>query len=373
MLHLANTDFEFELVNQKAFSLQKGMSFRSLTLQLFFVPMLYANAGDGILVYGEPPQNYKQQLLNTGLWLEDQIPIFCNVKEMMIDNFSEIRSWGASHRLKKWALDKNLHYVMPDWGLVREVNSKEFTFTNCPKLPEASLLYHPKQVREWICKTNCKKVLKSCYGIAGRGHLIIDPMRIVDEDLEFFLQKEFAKQLPVIGEPWVERVFDFSTQWEIQHDKTVKYIGATRILNTPEGEYLGNCAGSDEETMGDFYPYLKNHLQEGRKLLDLVAEKGYFGYAGLDAMIYRREGQFYMHPILELNARMTMGLAALFFQRRHFPNQTISLFYKHRQFLREEQKNCGLLPESVSINGRPYTFYKQLYYSFGKNLGFKIG
>ena len=54
---------------------------------------------------------------------------------------------------------------------------------------------------------------------------------------------------------------------------------------------------------------------------------GYFGNVGIDAMVYRSENGPQLHPIVEINARKTMGFAALELQKRHFPNKTITLSF----------------------------------------------
>jgi predicted ATP-grasp superfamily ATP-dependent carboligase len=52
---------------------------------------------------------------------------------------------------------------------------------------------------------------------------------------------------------------------------------------------------------------------------------GYFGNVGIDAMLYG--SPVTLHPIVEINARKTMGWVALEVQKRHFPNQTLTLSY----------------------------------------------
>lgn len=55
-----------------------------------------------------------------------------------------------------------------------------------------------------------------------------------------------------------------------------------------------------------------------------IAELGYFGNIGIDAMVYTLPGHApLLQPIVEINARKTMGWAALAFQQKHYPNDTV--------------------------------------------------
>src|SRR5690606_20489751 len=114
-------------------------------------------------------------------------------------------------------------YTAPPWEVVQEINSKLFSFTHSPKLAFAKLIYNREELLDWVHSTPGPKVLKTLYGTAGRGHLHIKA------------NQTFVKQLynyPLIGEPWVERVFDFSTQWE-----DGKLLGTTLFENEANGTY----------------------------------------------------------------------------------------------------------------------------------------
>ena len=57
--------------------------------------------------------------------------------------------------------------------------------------------------------------------------------------------------------------------------------------------------------------------------------RGYFGPVGLDAMLYRMPGSSaaLLHPIVEINARKTMGWVALHYQKTHHPDQIVAMHY----------------------------------------------
>ena len=92
-----------------------------------------------------------------------------------------------------------------------------------------------------------------------------DGFQVVVEDLGTFIQDN-VKQLympPLIGEPWVERVMDFSTQWQ-----SGSLIGVTLFENEPNGTYKGTFAG-------DVEPWaLEEHLAVAKPLVEKIKHLG---------------------------------------------------------------------------------------------------
>ena len=118
--------------------------------------------------------------------------------------------WGASKRIAAWAEEHRIPYEIPDLGVVRNVHSKLFTFQYCPQLPNAMVLENEKELRSWLATMRDRVVLKSAFGVSARGHLHVDPANPPPRMLTF-CQREWQQGRTVIGEPWMERLHDFST------------------------------------------------------------------------------------------------------------------------------------------------------------------
>ena len=172
-------------------------------------------------------------------------------------------------------------------GTRSEDQFKSFLIHRIPKLPGAALLNNQEEIKAWIEATPGSKVLKTPFGTAGSGH-------ILNPDV-----KRLYKT-PIIGEPWVERVLDFSTQW--QHGKLV---GVTVFENEPNGTYKGTYEGTVESWA------LEEHLAVAHPLIKKIERMGYAGNIGIDAFIYLCKGEKRLHPIVEINGRKTMSWAAL--------------------------------------------------------------
>lgn len=321
-LHIANTFLEWELETNPKLSLREAFYQHEIFLQLQFLPILFADLDDRVLITDSinSPRYFT---------LDDQIP----------SDFT-IESWGYSQLIAKWADEKGLRYPMPDWEVVKEVNSKRFSFEHSRKLPGAALLFNTSDAEAWLKSFPGPKVLKTCFGVSGKGHLIIDENR---ERTEKFLQEEWNKDLPVIAEPWVIRDLDFSTQWYIHKDRKIDYLGATICQNDARGKYQSNTVGNLTIS------HLEQHKNEVTPILKTMAHKGYFGNVGIDAMVYHSQ----LHPVVEINARKTMGYAALYYQQKHHPSSTVRFSYT--------RANAGYLPNFLVLkNNRKVHFSRNL-------------
>ncbi len=346
-LHIANTFFEWELETEPKMSLSEAFTQHAIFRQLQFLPAIYAKAEEGMVVADRAPTHYWNLLLSQGI----HAPKHFTFEQNNFSPYEAIESWGASQLIAKWADRHGLIYPIPDWKLVKQVNSKQFSFENSPKLPKATLLDSEKQAKYWMESFPGKKVLKTCFGVSGKGHLLIDAF---SETAAAFLKREWDKHLPVIAEPWVERVLDFSTQWSIDQERQITYIGATICNNDERGRYRFNLVGNEQGLFQKHQMYLSEHKHVVVKLLQAIADAGFFGNIGFDAMLYQNGEEICLHPVVEINARKTMGWAALQFQRHYFPNCILCFQYA--------TGHAGLLPEYVEPKrGKQVRFLRNLY------------
>jgi len=347
ILHIANTHFEWELTQEKPVSLEDAFKQHPVFLQLQFLPFLYAKSEDGVVVTDNPNEEYWDALHRFGI----KTPKLHLFSDNDFSSYSEIESWGPSLMISKWAQKHDLLYPIPSWNTVLQVNSKAFSYQISPHLPHSMLLSNEAEAQNWFKSISGIIVLKTCYGFSGRGHLIIDLKKDVLRDkLWSFLKKEWEKNLPVIAEPWVQRLFDFSTQWEIEDD--IYYVGATICENDPKGVYRSNYAGNEVQLFGKWIHFFEEHKKVVSQILREIAKLGHFGNVGIDAMVFWSNGEPRLHPVVEINARKTMGWVALQIQKSQFPENIISL-----QFTSPNDTLPSLLPEKLNA----VRFSKRLY------------
>ena len=343
VLHIANTFFENEL-EEDLYTLDQALHKNSVILQLQFLPLLYAEKEDGVLVTDYPEKEYIEQLEKEGF---TKLPCMCLLKDVKFP-FQKLESWGASNLIDAWGRVHHLTYEKPPWEVVKEVNSKAFSFTHAPKLPNAALLSNLEELEEWLSKPFSPKVLKSCYGVSGRGHFFSH-----DKSLKQFAEKEFKKGLPVIGEPWMTRILDFSTQWKID-EGSISYLGLSICENNPRGMYRGNIVDNSSSLPEPFQPFFDEHLFVARKMLRKIAALKYFGNVGIDAFLFKNGEKIELHPITEINARKTMGWVLLKIREKYFQHGKIGYHFS------KATSSHSLLPPHLKVGRKKMTFAHQL-------------
>lgn len=273
-LHICNTFFEWELNRPTKISLEEAFNQHPVYQQLQFLPLLYKAPEDGILVTANPSNDPQLHLYG-----EDLPP------------YEGIVDWGASELIASWAKKQNIPYQAPPLSLVRKIHSKAYAHEKCP-VKGSAIIYNEGELKQFIDRP---LVLKSLLERSGRGHTIIHSSSPI----------VIKQPFPLLVEPWLERILDFSTQWTIDLDRSVTFLGTTICHNDARGRYLGSSVGMKNP------PFLDEHLSVARPILEEIAQLGFFGHLGIDAFLYKEEGKTKLRPLVEINARKTMGYAAL--------------------------------------------------------------
>lgn len=236
-------------------------------------------------------------------------------------------------QVRTWAEARQMQYPLPNWEIARFVNSKSFSF-HYSTLSQAALIHDEKALREWLIKTEGRKVLKTCFGLSGKGNMLFEG-KIASQELLDFCRQEWNQKRPMIAEPWLDRVLDFSTQWYIHPDGNIEEMGATRFETDSKGIYQGTLAGPEHLLFNSFKPFLNEHRIVAKKALKDMLKMGFFGYVGVDALLYRGEDKetLSLYPIVEINARQTMSLVALRLQKKICPELILHLSFEHGDVL----------------------------------------
>lgn len=168
-------------------------------------------------------------------------------------------------------------------------------------------------------------VWKPEFSAAGRGFWLVDPAGLDPRGFDGG-PKRVERGAPGVLEPWVERVFDFSVQFE-KDAKGLRRLGFTRQQIGESGRYLGTvwspkfCRGLPPELarylMHEALPAYGSGTAFPESLDLWLEEAGYRGPVGVDTFLYRdAEGRLAHRVVCEVNPRFTMGRLALDLSRR---------------------------------------------------------
>lgn len=335
-LHIANTYFEFELEGNKN-SLLNAVQSNPVCMQLQYLPLLYGGPSDGVLV--SHPFEVDALLISL---------------DQPTGNWDEVCSWGYSLQVAKWAKEHKIPYHMPKWDVVRTVNSKAFSWEIGEKLQGSALLHNQKELDNWIQNTNFPFVLKHCFGVSGRG------MKIVQKEsnkLSKFCRLEWDQDRPIIAEPWVDRILDFSSQWMIDPSGKIDHIGIARFEGAKYGSYRRTIVDPKDPLLNKYVTLVQEHKEKALGVLKKIATLGYFGEVGVDAFVYLINRKTCLQSIVEVNARKTLSRVAIDLSK----GEKLMLSYELVRRGSEE----GLLPQMVQTKGKKILFQRQLYADHG--------
>lgn len=160
-----------------------------------------------------------------------------------------------------------------------------------------------------------RTILKAPWSGSGKGLRLGQPE--LRPPLTGWCARQIREQGGVVVEPLYNKVCDFACEFTVDRQGQVAYEGLSVFATTHQGAYAGNWLASE----ADKERFLRKWLPEG--LLEWVraglteifreALGGFYcGPLGVDMMVCASEdGTFRLHPCVEINLRMTMGMVAL--------------------------------------------------------------
>ncbi len=162
-------------------------------------------------------------------------------------------------------------------------------------------------------------LLKSDYSNAGRGHRLLVDGKLAEADRRW-LESQLKNHGAVVAEPYLNKVCDFSVQYERDAAGCVQLVGMTHVLNDKQGRFLGCrvlpkwASGLAPEVAKFLFSEAKIESLYREQLAEILASQldGYVGPLGVDAMVYRDlDDRLQLRAVVELNCRVTMGRVAL--------------------------------------------------------------
>jgi hypothetical protein len=161
--------------------------------------------------------------------------------------------------------------------------------------------------------TNDKWVVKSPYGFAARER-VLGRGPAAEGAQAAWAAKRLARGETLIFQPWLEVVREYGVVAEIRRDGSHTIRGVSDLRTNGAGTGTGYLLGR---------PPAPERMKElewtARVVCERLFEEGYHGPVGLDAI----EHAGGLHPLLEVNARYTMGFIAVAVERAMKPAEPV--------------------------------------------------
>jgi hypothetical protein len=209
----------------------------------------------------------------------------------------------------------------PDLEVISNVNSKLWSFALEQQLgiaiPGSGIASGIEELAELILEScpgaGDKWVIKSPFGFAARDRVLGRGPRMDYPQAEW-VRRQFTEGRQLLFQPWLDVKREYGIVIEIGRRGEIAVQGVSDLQTNGAGTGKGYLLGRkvDLERLSD--------LEEiasvvGRRLF----QEGYYGPAGIDAL----EHAGGLLPLLEVNARYTMGFVALAVERQMLPTEPI--------------------------------------------------
>lgn len=335
VVFVMNTSCEDEIADGRAQDYNPSKAAIELCADLSLLLNFLAHEDDVVVVARRPSRSWKVSLRSAGFtvaqFLEDQGPDAAALAARLVER---AQIWGASPRALAKARDLVPLARKPpsaplNWRVFRKSWAASVHFSLSPTTAISRVVSNITEAAREITTitsstdTHRPIIVKAPLGSAGR-HMIRVLNGAMDERQQQWCKRILAEQGELVIEPHLHKVADISLQVEASATKP-KIYGITRFLTDARGQYIGHRLGRrkfSDLSCADQRVISEEHLWRrfkdcGMKVAELLYASGYTGAAGIDALLHRQtDGTLALHPIVEINPRLTMGRIALALERR---------------------------------------------------------
>lgn len=375
-LYIFNPEHDLALASGEA-NYMAPASARRMASELALLPMWYAEEGSAVLAPSAYNLDYVkkiQELLGLSVDLITE-------PELAIEQDLDIRPWGWDVALRKRLSVLGVDEVLlPSMGQLNDLREYSHRSKAVALLPELQLneyfcgeSYYLKTPEEWKRFVEGRKECLLKAPLSGSGKGLNWCKGIFTSFISGWCTRVAASQGGVIAEPIYNKVEDFAMEFYSDGAGELTFVGYSLFHTGKSGMYEGNRLLSNEairKQLAQYIPLealmdLENCL---KYRLSALVGTVYKGYLGVDMMICRfpenEKPVFRIHPCVEINLRMNMGVIARFLHDRYVrPGSTgrfvIDYHPSEGEALQEHERMSATYPLEIR-EGRVYSGYLPL-------------
>ena len=185
-----------------------------------------------------------------------------------------------------------------------------------------------------------KLILKSPWSGSGRGLCRVSP-DVWRKNIEGWISRILRTQGCVMAEPINNKVCDFAMEFYSSPEGSVSFAGYSLFETDAFGNYKQNLLLSDDEIETRLLSYnisFDTLREVRRRLIDIfnnMIAGAYTGYFGVDMMLCFQDEEMLLHPCVEINMRMNMGVVSRIIYDRYLSSSS------HGYFVTEHYNSDG--------------------------------
>lgn len=222
----------------------------------------------------------------------------------LADGRTYLMPLGVSADEERLAAATGLPLAGPDAATCKRVNGKIFSralvdrtgLTPVPGAGCRTVGELAAALKEHLAGGSGPVVVKESLGVSGRGLVVLDSARRGEQLVRMAARR--GERIEVVVERWIDKECDLNYQFVVGRDGSVAFETVKAAL-TEGGVHRGHLFPPPLD------PGHTAALEAAAQVLGKgLAQAGYYGVAGVDAML-GRDGTLY--PCLEINARFNMA------------------------------------------------------------------
>lgn len=311
-LYLFNPENDMALASASPYYMPPA-NIKKMASDLSALPAWYAPSGSEVLLADERQKE----------WLEKEcrFPLPVGWQTTLALYYIKVYPWGWNpsllRRLAEAGFSSEAMLSEEQMRQVRSLSSRRTAVALLPRLRiaqtvgESFVLDSLEKMQDFLTK-DAELLLKSPWSGSGKG---IQKVRgELDASAYGWVKRIINSQGCVIAEPFYQREVDFAM--EFQADKEgVSFVGYSLFETDVRGIYKENRLLSNKGIEDYLSSYVSKDLlheirERCRKELTYLLGKDYEGYLGVDMMICRDRESYLLHPCVEVNLRMNMGVVS---------------------------------------------------------------
>jgi hypothetical protein len=318
-LFLFNPDHDLAMANHDV-NYMPPASARQFGTDLALFPAWYAGAENAVLA----PSAYNRSFLNEMRVRFPQLAYLLTETEVAMTKDVSFVPWGwdaAVHkRFIQLGVPPRALPAQEDLSVIREKSHrlrsvellKRLRFDHC--CGESFYMTELKELKNYVeSRTSC--VLKAPLSGSGKG--LNWCKGVLTSHIGDWCKNTIRQQGGVVAEPVYDKSADFAMEFYADAEGRVRFAGYSLFRTTAGGSYESNLLVTDadiEDRLAGYVPL--RVLHEVRKALEqelsVLTGGVYVGYLGVDMMICRSYDlfEYCLHPCVEINLRMNMGMAS---------------------------------------------------------------
>ena len=246
-----------------------------------------------------------------------------------IDIFKELQQAGMEVEIPEWKEEYALLTKRQTSAICLENLQKNIPITPYIKIPE--FFSDIEELKRYAAENTPPYVIKTPFSSSGRGLYWLEE-NTLDNRAISWINGALKKQGDVSIEPVLNKVLDFAAEFYSDGNGEIKYEGLSIFETQLQGQFSGCMLGTQEillQRLNEFISpedYLFLVEQISIVLKDVIGSS-YCGFMGVDMFIYKTsDGNYAVHPFVELNLRYTMGLVAMQLSNRFIHPESKGMF-----------------------------------------------